>query len=79
MCYRLTKLSVTMWYTFFEIFDDTSLWILAETHPSLCDTPDDMTLAVQVLVKNKTKTNTRQDKTKGDKTRQDKTKQNLKS
>ena len=43
MCNRLTKLSVTMWYTFFGIFDDTSLWILPKTHdPSLCDTPDDM-------------------------------------
>ena len=38
----LTKLSVTMWYTFFGIFDDTSLWILPKTHDlSLCDTPDD--------------------------------------
>ena len=43
MCNRLTKLSVTMWYTFFGIFDDTSLWILPKTHdPSLCDTPDDL-------------------------------------
>ena len=43
MCNRLTKLSVTMWYPFFGIFDDTSLWILPKTHdPSLCDTPDDM-------------------------------------
>ena len=43
MCNRLTKLSVTMWYTFFGIFDDTSLWILSKTHdPSLCDTPDDI-------------------------------------
>ena len=43
MCNRLTKLSVTMWYTFFGIFDDTSLWILPKTHdPSLCDTPDDI-------------------------------------
>ena len=43
MCNRLTKLSVTMWYTFFGIFDDTSLWILPKTHdPSLCDTPDEM-------------------------------------
>ena len=43
MCNRLTKLSLTMWYTFFGIFDDTSLWILPKTHdPSLCDTPDDM-------------------------------------
>ena len=42
MCNRLTKLSVTMWYTFFGIFDDTSLWILPKTHdPSLCDTPDE--------------------------------------
>ena len=46
MCYRLTKLSVTMCYTLlFGIFDDTSLWILPETHdPSLCDTPDDWCL-----------------------------------
>ena len=43
MCNRLTKLSVTMWYTFFGIFDDTSLWILPKTHdPSLCDTPDEL-------------------------------------
>ena len=43
MCYRLTKFFVTMWYTFFGIFDDTSLWILPGTHdPSLCDTPDVM-------------------------------------
>ena len=43
MCNRLTKLSVTMWYTFFGIFDDTSLWILPKTRdPSLCDTPDDI-------------------------------------
>ena len=43
MCNRLTKLSVTMWYTFFGIFDDTSLWILPKMHdPSLCDTPDVM-------------------------------------
>ena len=41
MCNRLTKLSVTMWYTFFGIFDDTSLWILPKTHdPSLWNTPD---------------------------------------
>ena len=43
MCNRLTKLSVTMWYTFFGVFDDTSLWTLPKTHdPSLCDTPDDI-------------------------------------
>ena len=43
MCNRLTKLSVTMWYTFFGIFDDTSLWILPKMHdPSLCDTPDEL-------------------------------------
>ena len=43
MCNRLTKLSVTMWYTFFGIFDDTSLWILPKTHdPSLCDAPDEI-------------------------------------
>ena len=43
MCNKLTKLSVTMWYTFFGIFDDTSLWILPKTHdPSLCDTPDEL-------------------------------------
>ena len=43
MCNRLTKLSITMWYTFFGIFDDTSQWILPKTHdPSLCDTPNDM-------------------------------------
>ena len=37
------QLSVTTWYTFFGIFDDTSLWILPKTHdPSLCDTPDDI-------------------------------------
>ena len=41
MCNKLTKLSVTMRYTFFGIFHDTSLWILPKTHdPSLCDTPD---------------------------------------
>ena len=44
-CNRLTKLSVTMWNTFFGKFDDTSLWILPKTHdPSLCDTPDDVYL-----------------------------------
>ena len=43
MCNRLTKLSVTMWYTFFGKFHDTSLWILHEMHDaSLCDAPDDM-------------------------------------
>ena len=41
MCYRLTRLTVTIGYTFFGIFDDTSLWILPKTHDlSLCDTPD---------------------------------------
>ena len=46
MCNRFTKLSVTMWYTFFGIFDDTSLWILPKTHdPSLCDTPDEIMYA----------------------------------
>ena len=52
MC-RLTKLSVTMWYTFFGIFDDTSLWILPKTHdPSLCDTPDDIIIASILLKMN---------------------------
>ena len=32
MCYRLTKLSVTLWCTFSWIFDEPSLWILPETH-----------------------------------------------
>ena len=42
MCNRLTKLSVTMSYTFFGIFDDTSLWILPKMHDlSLCNTLDD--------------------------------------
>ena len=43
----MTKLSVTMWYTFFGIFDDTSLWILPKMHdPSLCDTPDELIMAL---------------------------------
>ena len=43
MCNRLTKLSVTMWYTFFGKFHGTSLWILHEMHDaSLCDAPDDI-------------------------------------
>ena len=43
MCNRLTKLSVTMWYTFFGKLHDTSLWILHEMHDaSLCDAPDDI-------------------------------------
>ena len=45
------KLSVTMWYTFFGIFDDTSLWILPKTHdPSLCDTPDDITHSLVAIL-----------------------------
>ena len=52
MCNRLTKLSVTMWYTFFGIFDDTSLWILPKTHdPSLYDTPDDIIVYILLVYK----------------------------
>ena len=84
MCNRLTKLSVTMWYTFFGIFDDTSLWILSKTHdPSLCDTPDDYNNKFRgektpknQKHKTKPKTKPNQNKTKQNKTKQNKTKQN---